>query len=122
MADGKLDPRELQTIEQAFAKLPQLRPFDLGKARKIFRGFVAVLREEAPNARTILYRKIQRYEADFKRSRTLLRVAWLVMTADGVDAPAEEREFKRICGLLGQDPRRVRGQLEASPGRIGAED
>jgi tellurite resistance protein TerB len=122
MADGELHPVELQQIEQAFAKVPELRPLELSKARETFIGFVEALRRGEPDVHVILYRKIQRYEPDFKRSRALLRVAWLVMTADGIDHPAEEKEFKRLCGLLGQDPKRVRGDLEASPGRIGSED
>lgn len=119
-ADGAVDPAEEATIRQAFDRLPILRELDRSKALQLFDQYRAALGDpvESARARRILYRKIERFQGRYKHSRTLLRAAYLVLGADGVDHPDEVREFKRLCGLLGLDPRGVIGEEQERNGRF----
>lgn len=120
-ADGQVDPLEQATIREAFDRLPILRELDSVAALRLFEQYRALLGDpvEAPRARRVLYRKIERFQGRYKHSRTLLRAAYLVLGADGVDHPDEIREFKRLCGLLGLDPRQVIGEEQERNGRFG---
>ena len=115
-ADGELHNLEIKQIEAAFRDLPALRGFDRRKAKAIFKQYDSALESGDRRARTVLYKKIRVFEGHFKRTRTLLRVAYLVITADGQAHPQEMREFKRICGVLGLDPGTVWGEL-SDPGK-----
>lgn len=119
-ADGAIDPVEQATVRQAFDRLPVLRALDTAKALQLFDEYRAALDDpdRERRARRVLYRKIERFEGRYKQARTLLRAAYLVLGADGVDDPAEIREFKRLCGLLGLDPGRVIGEEQARSGRF----
>lgn len=118
-ADGEVDPLEQATVREAFDRLPILRELDGDKALQLFEQYRAALADplEAPRARQVLYRKVERFQGRYKHSRTLLRAAYLVLGADGVDHPAEIREFKRLCGLLGLDPGQVIGEEQERNGR-----
>jgi tellurite resistance protein TerB len=41
---------------------------------------------------------------DHKRSRTLMRIAYLVISADYTIEDREMSEFRRLCGALGLEP------------------
>jgi tellurite resistance protein TerB len=120
-ADGEVDPVEQATIRAAFDRLPILRELDSVAALRLFEEYRRLLADpvEAPRARRVLYRKVERFQGRYKHSRTLLRAAYLVLGADGVDHPDEIREFKRLCGLLGLDPGQVMGEEQERIARLG---
>ena len=70
-------------------------------------------REEGDAAKAVLDNKVRRFAGTHKRSRTLMRVAYLIIAADqeiaiGSGAVAAERaEFDRLCGLLDLDHTQV---------------
>jgi tellurite resistance protein TerB len=113
-ADGEPHPLEIAEIDAAFRSIPCLRNLDRKKAEAIFAVYSEALDRGDPQARRVLYRKIQVFENQFKKARTLLRVAYLIVMADGIDHPQEVREFKRICGLLAFDPARVWAELASN--------
>ncbi len=117
-ADGAIDPAEEASIRSAFDRLPILRELDADKALALFEQYRALLADplEGPRARRVLYRKVERFQGRYKHARTLLRAAYLVLGADGVDHPDEIREFKRLCGLLGLEPRLVIGEEQGRNG------
>lgn len=119
-ADGEVDPAEQATVRQAFDRLPILRELDGTKALQLFEDYRAALADplEGPRARRVLYRKVERFQGRYKHARTLLRAAYLVLGADGVDHPDEIREFKRLCGLLGLDPGLVLGEERERAGSL----
>ncbi|SMF09305.1 tellurite resistance protein TerB [Tistlia consotensis] len=119
-ADGEVDLAEQATVRQAFDRLPILRELDTAKALELFELYRQALADprEAPRARRVLYRKVERFQGRYKHARTLLRAAYLVLGADGVDHPDEIREFKRLCGLLGLDPGQVIGEEQVRVGRF----
>lgn len=105
LADGELGLAEKYQVEKIIEMTPALRVFDPHKAVAIFDEYAHALREE-DRARVlrVLNNKIARFSLDYKRSRTLLRGAYLVMAADGETTDAELSEFNRIALLLEHHP------------------
>ena len=48
---------------------------------------------------------------DYKKSRTLLRITYLIIAADHDIREQEKQEFARLCALLGLDPIQVWREL-----------
>ena len=106
-ADDEVNLSERYSIDRAIANEPALRVFDASKAIEILDDYVFALRQEGDRAKQVLYNKVRRMAGDHKRSRTLMRVAYLVITADHEIRDEETREFARLCALLDLEPDRV---------------
>ena len=84
---------------------------DAEKAIDILYEYIYALRTDGPEAAEILRNKVQRMSGDHKRARTLMRVCYMVITADGKIDDAERAEFNRLCRLLELEPQQVWKEL-----------
>ncbi len=55
----------------------------------------------------MLEQKVARYAGDYKSARTLLRIAYLVITADGAIPPGRMQSFNEISLSLGVEPTEI---------------
>ncbi len=106
-ADDEVTPSEHRRIEQALKTDPALQVLETEKAIETLYGYIYALRSGQPSAAEILSNKVSRMAGNRKRARTLMRVAYLVMIADGIIRDKERAEFRRLCYLLDLDPQEV---------------
>ena len=106
-ADDEVNLSERYSIDHALETEPALTLFDAAKAVRILDDYIFALREEGDVARAVLDNKVRRFAGDHKRSRTLMRVAHLIIAADQEIVAAERAEFDRLCALLDLDPAQV---------------
>lgn len=106
-ADDEVNLAERYSIDRALETEPALRLFDPAKAIRVLDDYIFALREEGDAAKAVLDNKVSRFAGDHKRSRTLMRVAFLIIAADQEIHAAERAEFDRLCALLGLDPAQV---------------
>ena len=112
-ADDDVNLAERYSIDHAIANEPALRVFQASRAIRILDDYIFALRQEGDSAKQILYNKVRSMAGDYKKSRTLMRVSYLVITADHEIRDEEMQEFARLCALLDLEP----GQLwrESAP-------
>ena len=106
-ADDEVNLAERYSIDHAIETEPALSLFDSAKAIRVLDDYIFALREDGEAARAVLDNKVRRFAGNHKRSRTLMRVAHLIITADDEIRDEERAEFDRLCALLGLDPVRV---------------
>ncbi len=106
-ADDEVAFSERYSIDHALAHEPTLRVFNASKAIRILDDYILALRQEGDRAKQVLYGKVRRMAGDYKRSRTLMRFAYLVITADHEIRDEEKQEFARLCTLLHLEPVQV---------------
>ena len=63
------------------ANEPALKHLDARKATDILYEYIHAARTYGDTARRVLYNKVRRMAGNHKKSRTLMRVAYLVITA-----------------------------------------
>ena len=107
LADEEVKLQERQDINYAFRVEPSLATFDIDKANKILDGYISALTTNGEATKKILYGKGRRIAGNHKRARTLMRVAYLVITADHDVHEKELAEFRQLCGMLGLQPDEV---------------
>ena len=106
-ADDEVNLAERYGIDHALETEPALRLFDPAKAVRILDDYIFALREEGDAAKAVLDNKVRRFAGDHKRSRTLMRVAYLIIAADQEIHAAERAELDRLSALLDLDPAMV---------------
>ena len=111
-ADDEVTLLERCQIDAALMREPGLREFDFNTATEILEGYIAALGEEGDSARASLDAKVRTLAGDHKRARTLMRVAYLIFTANKAIEDQEVEEFRRLCGLLDLSPNEVWDSLE----------
>ncbi len=107
LADDEIKLQERQGIDYAIRIEPSLATFDIDKANQILDGYISALTTNGEAAQKILYGKVRRFAGDHKRARTLMRVAYLVITADHDVHQKELAEFRRLCSMLELQPDEV---------------
>ena len=105
LADDEVKLQERQDINYAIRIEPSLATFDIDN--QILDGYISALTTNGEAAKKILYGKVRRIAGDHKRARTLMRVAYLVITADHDVHENEVAEFRQLCGMLGLQPDEV---------------
>src|SRR5471030_1951322 len=105
LADGQFSLSGRYRIDAIIETMERLRIYDPHKAIAILDDFLDDLRSDRQRAAAVLEQKIGRYAADYKSARTLLRIAYLVLTADGAMSPAKTSAFNEICVSLGGAPK-----------------
>ena len=118
-ADNEVSIAERYSIDHAIANEPALQVFDVAKAIRILDDYIYALREEGASAKAILYNKIERFAGNHKQSRTLMRVSYLIITADRNIGDGEMEEFVRLCELLDLEPGQVWSHLSENYSRFG---
>ena len=106
-ADNEISLSEHHRIGYALAMVPALRVLDAEKAIDILYEYIYALRTEGSAVAEILRNKVKRMSGDHKRARTLMRVCYMVITADGKIEDVERAEFNRLCRLLELEPEQV---------------
>ena len=106
-ADGSMGSLERCQIDETLKSEPGLREFDFQKASEILDSYAKALQDEMEPAKKVLYSKVRRMAGNHKQARTLMRVCYLVVQADGRIDEGEMREFRQLCGLLHLDPAEV---------------
>lgn len=110
-ADDEVNIAEHYSIDNLLARDPILRHLDTQKAIDTLYDFIYAVRTEGDSARRILHGKVQRMAGDYKKSRTLLRVAYLVIVADHKILESEREEFRRLARTLGLEPEEIWQEL-----------
>ncbi len=110
-SDNEVVLAEHYRADEILANEPALRMFDAQKAIDILYDYIYELRTHGESARQTLYDRVRRLTGDHKRSRTLMRVAYLIIAADGKIRDAEKEEFARLCRLLALEPEQVWHEL-----------
>lgn len=101
-------------IDGILDSLDLIELFDRHKVTDILNDYIYAFEEDRTRAVEVLDAKVRRLAGDHKKSRTLLRIAWLIMMADDRVSPTERAEFDRLCGLLSVQPRIVMEGLPAA--------
>jgi tellurite resistance protein TerB len=110
-SDDEISVAERYRIDYAIASEPALQIFDEKKATRMLDDFIFALQEDGNSAEEILHNKVHSVAGDHKKARTLMRVAYLIITADREIQDGEMQEFERLCRLLDLDPIQVWAQL-----------
>ncbi|MDA1098635.1 MAG: TerB family tellurite resistance protein [Proteobacteria bacterium] len=100
LADGTVGLSERYQVDAILGAMDRLRVHNPHKAVDILDDYIEALRTEPEKAQDVLQGKILRYAGDFKSARTLLRIAYLVISADDDVVEAERRAFDQICLAL----------------------
>ncbi|MFD2205788.1 tellurite resistance TerB family protein [Kiloniella antarctica] len=120
-SDGEVSIQERYSIDYAIDNIEALKDFDPVRAIEILDDYIYLLKAEqsaenqdrSEGAKNELYKKIKVFEGNYKKSRTLLRVAHLIISADRDIDPREEKEFAMICNLLGLEAKYLWKQISA---------
>lgn len=116
-ADDEISFAEHYRIDHAISHEPALQIFDQKKVTRMLDDYIHGLRADNSRTKDILYNKIRRMSGDHKKSRTLMRVAYLIITADREIGKGEMEEFGQLCALLGLEPGQVWAHLAARDAR-----
>ena len=111
LAEGELPVAARQGLFQAFARIPALRELDLHKALAVLRDYAEALGVDSAGATAVMEAKLRRLAGKHKRARTILRLAYLILTATGELSDLERTEFRRLCALLDIQPEQVWEEL-----------
>lgn len=105
-ADKDIDPAERYRFGDLLKTDPALKGCDAEKAMRNFDASVTALEAGNAGARRDLDKAVRQIAGDDEKARLLLSYAYMVIAADQMVREAEELEFRRLCGLLAQDPER----------------
>lgn len=100
-------------IDRILDSLDLVELFDRRKVTGILNDYIYAFEADRARAVEVLDAKVRRMVGDHRKSRTLLRIAYLIMMADGRMSESEEAEFGRLCRLLSIEPQAVAGGLQA---------
>jgi tellurite resistance protein TerB len=114
LADGEVSLSERYRIDAILQAMDRLRVHNPHKAVDIMNDYIEALRSEPGKAQDVLQKKILPYAGDFKSARTLLRIAYLVISADDDVTESERVAFDQICLTLGIDPAEIWAKMSAS--------
>ncbi|WP_419905046.1 tellurite resistance TerB family protein [Kiloniella sp.] len=112
-SDGEVSLQERYSIDYAIDNIEAMKTFDPVRAIEILDDYIYLLKTEAEGTKNELYKKIKIFEGNYKKSRTLLRVAHLIICADRTVDPREEKEFALLCNLLGLESGKLWKQITA---------
>ena len=114
LADDDYSLPERGQVDIVLQTMGSLKFHDPYKAAEIFEGFIHHLRIDHDTAEKILAGKVARHAGNYKEARTLLRVAGMIINADGKVTPEERAVFGELCDVLNVDPNEVWDKLAAA--------
>jgi tellurite resistance protein TerB len=100
LSDGKVSVSKRYRADAIINTMDRLRVHNPHKAVDIMDNYIAALRTNPGKAEDVLQGKILRCADDYRMSQTLLRIAYLVITAGDEVNEAERFAFNRICATL----------------------
>lgn len=107
LADGEISLSERYRIDAILNAMDRLRVHNPHKAVDIMNDYIEALQTEPERAEEVLRGKIARYKGNYKSARTLLRIAYLVISADDNVTTSERDTFDRICLTLNVNPAEI---------------
>ena len=111
LADGEIQFAERISVDRALKEEPALKHFNAVKAVEILGEFTDALYDDEEDAKVIPHNKIRRFAGDHKQSRTLMRVSYLIISADQEITDDEYEVFVELCGVLDLEPDQVWEEL-----------
>ncbi len=112
-ADDEINFPERLRIDELINKEPALSAFDSVKANDLLESYIHDLRNKGEAAKRALYDKVYDMAGDPDKARTLIYVAYLVITADHEIRELEVLEFERLCAILDIDSGQLWRELGA---------
>ncbi len=106
-ADGGMASVERCRIDETLETEPCLNDFDFGKASEILDSYSKALKDEGESAKKELYDKVRRMTRNRKQARTIMRVCYFVLQADGKIGEGEIQEFRHLCSFRHLEPAEV---------------
>lgn len=116
-ADDDVQVCEMSTISAAIATDPALDGVDMDKAEAMLAADLQMLEGDKATAKRKLSDKIMRFFGDENRSRTLMRIAYRIISSDHSIEEEEMNEFRRLCFMLDLDADRVFADSAAMTGQ-----
>ncbi len=107
LADGEISLSERYRIDAILNAMYRLLVHNPHKAVDIMNDYIEALQTEPERAEEVLRGKIARYKGNYKSARTLLRIAYLVISADDNVTTSERETFDRICLTLNVNPAEI---------------
>ena len=102
-ADGEVSQAEQIRMHHLLKSDPLFQGFDARTAERLLADQFKAVRANMKAARAALDKKLARLSGDPDRPRKAMRLAYAVMAADLDLGEAEQREFRRLCDLVGLD-------------------
>ncbi len=112
-ADDEINFPERLRIDELIKKEPALSAFDSVKVNDLLESYIHDLRNKGEEAKRALYDKVHGMADDPEKARTLICLAYLVITADHEIRELEKREFERLCGVLRLESDEIWSELGA---------
>lgn len=116
LADGEMSLSERYRVDAILGAMDRLQVHNPEKAVEILDDYINALRTERESAGKVLEGKIARFSDDYKSARTLLRIAYLVVTADGEVVETERTVFDQICTTLNVAPGEIWKKMAEAAG------
>jgi len=113
-ADGEVSLIERYRVDAILDAMDRLRIHNPHKAVDIMDDYIEGLRTEPERTVEVLQGKISRYAGDYKSARTLLRIAYLVISADEGVVKSEREAFDQICITLNISPDEIWEKMSES--------
>jgi tellurite resistance protein TerB len=113
-ADGEVSLVERYRVDAILDAMDRLRIHNPHKAVDIMNDYIEGLRTEPERTVEVLQGKISRCADNYKSARTLLRIAYLVISADGKVAISEREAFDKICFTLSISPDEIWAKMSES--------
>ncbi len=113
-ADGEVSLSERYRVDAILDAMDRLRVHNPHKAVDIMNDYIEGLRTEPERTVEVLQGKISRYAGDYKSARTLLRIAYLVISADEEVIKSEREAFDKICVTLNVSPDEIWEKMSES--------
>ena len=104
LADGEVSLSERYRVDAILDAMDRLRVHNPHKAIDIMNDYIEGLRTDPERTEEVLRGKISRCAGDYKSARTLLRIAYLVISADDEVTKSERAAFDQICAALNVSP------------------
>ncbi len=114
LADGKVSLNERYRVDAILSAMDRLNVHNPHKAVDIMNDYVEALQTEQVRAKEVLLQKISRFSGDYKSARTLLRIAYLVISADGDLTNSEREVLDQICTTLSVNPSEIEKMAESA--------
>lgn len=112
LADGEISLSERYRVDAILDAMDRLRVHNPHKAVDIMNDYIEALQTEPERAEEVLRGKISRYAGNYKSARTLLRIAYLVISADNNITKSERETFDQICVALNVNPEEIWEKLD----------
>jgi tellurite resistance protein TerB len=116
-ADDDVQVCEMSSISAAIATDPALGNVDMDKAEALLADSLRILEGDKAAAKRKLSDKIMQFFGDQNRSRSLIRVAYRIISSDHSIEEEEMNEFRRLCFMLDLDADRVFADSAAMTGQ-----